>query len=156
MVRTTTVQLTDDIDGSQAAESVSFAIDGRSYEIDLSTEHADRLRHSLARFVAAARRAGRVDASSRRGQRRHRRPQGGDSRAVRAWASENGMPVSRRGRVPQAVVDQYTSAQQSPVTTTPVPAEPVPAEPALTEPVPAEPVPAEPTDKPKRTRRKSG
>ena len=150
MVRTTTVQLTDDIDGSQAAETVSFAIDGRSYEIDLSTEHADDLRHSLARFVAAARPAGRVNASSRRGQSRHRRPQGADSSAVRAWARENGIPVSPRGRVPQAVVDRYTSAQQSPV------AEPVPAESAAAEPAPAEPVPAERADKPKRSRRKSG
>ncbi len=47
MARTTTVQLIDDIDGSQAAETVRFAVDGRTYEIDLSTEHAEGLRHSL-------------------------------------------------------------------------------------------------------------
>jgi len=145
LARTTTVQLIDDIDGSQAAETVRFAVDGRTYEIDLSTEHAESLRHSLAQFVAVARRAGRVDASSRRGQGRHGRPQGGDSSAVRAWARENGLPVSPRGRVPQDVMAQYTSAQQAPV-----------AEPAPAEPVAAESVAAESADKPKRSRRQRG
>ncbi len=165
MARTTIVQLTDDIDGSEAAETVRFAVDGRTYEIDLSTEHAESLRDSLAQFVAAARRAGRVDANPRRGQARPGQPQGGNSSAVRAWARGNGVPVSPRGRVPQDVVAQYTRAQQAPVAqpapAEPAPAEsgtaePVPAEPVPAEPVPAEPVPAESADKPKRSRRKRG
>ncbi len=160
MARTTIVQLTDDIDGSQAAETVRFAVDGRTYEIDLSTEHAESLRVSLAQFVAAARRAGPVDASPRRGQHRPGRPQGGNSSAVRAWARKNGVPVSPRGRIPEAVVAQYNSAQQAP-TAQPAPAdpalaEPAPAESGTAEPVPAEPVPAESADKPKRSRRKRG
>jgi len=152
LARTTIVQLTDDIDGSAAAETVRFAVDGRTYEIDLSTEHAESLRDSLAQFVAAARRAGRVDASPRRGQGRQGRPQGGNSSAVRAWAKQNGVPVSPRGRVPQDVMAQYNSAQQAPAAQ-PAPA---PAESGIAEPVPAEPVPAESADKPKRSRRKRG
>ena len=135
MARTTIVQLTDDIDGSEAAETVRFAVDGRTYEIDLSTKHAESLRHSLAQFVAAARRAGRIDASTGRGQGRPGRPPGADSSAVRAWARKNGVPVSPRGRIPEAVVAQYTSAQQAPA---------------------AQPAPAESADKPKRSRRKRG
>lgn len=46
----------DDLDGSAAAGSVRFGIDGRAYEIDLSTQNAARLRRILAPFVAAARR----------------------------------------------------------------------------------------------------
>jgi len=152
LARTTIVQLTDDVDGSAAAETVRFAVDGRTYEIDLSTEHAESLRDSLAQFVAAARRAGRVDASPRRGQGRQGRPQGGNSSAVRAWAKQNGVPVSPRGRVPQDVMAQYNSAQQAPAAQ-PAPA---PAESGTAEPVPAEPVPAESADKPKRSRRKRG
>ena len=152
MARTTTVQLIDDIDGSQAAETVRFAVDGRTYEIDLSTEHAESLRHSLAQFVAVAR---RVEPSSRRGQSRPGRPQGADSSAVRAWAADRGVAVSPRGRVPQAVVDQYTSAQPAPVAE-PVAAEPVAAEPAPAESAAAEPVPAQSADKPKRSRRQRG
>jgi len=159
LARTTTVQLTDDIDGSPAAETVRFAIDGRTYEIDLSAQHVDGLRNSLAPFIAAARRAGRVDASSRRGQRRHERPQGSDSRAVRAWAKQNGVAVSPTGRIPVAVHAQYTSAQQAPAAD-PAPAEPTQtesaAEPTPADPVPAEPAPAESGDKPKRSRRKRG
>jgi len=148
LARTTTVQLIDDIDGSQAAETVRFAVDGRTYEIDLSTEHAEGLRRSLAQFVAVARRAGAVDASSRRGQGRHGRPPGADSSAVRAWARKNGVPVSPRGRIPEAVLAQYTSAQQAPT------AEPAPAESVPAESVAVEPGAAEPADKPKRSPRK--
>jgi hypothetical protein len=148
LARTTIVQLTDDIDGSEAAETVRFAVDGRTYEIDLSTEHAESLRRSLAQFVAVARRAGRIDASTGRGQGRPGRPQGGNSSAVRAWARENGVPVSGRGRIPEAVLAQYTSAQQAPT------AEPAPAEPVPAESVAVEPGAAESPDKPKRSPRK--
>ncbi len=160
LARTTTVELIDDIDGSKAAETVYFAVDGRSYEIDLSAEHAEGLRHSLGAFIAAARRAGAGPASTRRGGGRPGPPGSPQASAVRAWASKNGVPVSGRGRIPEAVLAQYTSAQQASV------AEPAPAEPATTEPAAAEPVAAEPAaagpapaeaaDKPKRSRRKRG
>jgi len=120
LARTTTVQLIDDIDGSQAAETVHFAVDGRTYEIDLSTEHAESLRRSLAQFVAVARRAGRIDASTGRGQDRPGRPPGADSSAVRAWARKNGVPVSPRGRIPQASagpVHQRPAGTRSPTST---------------------------------------
>jgi hypothetical protein len=140
LARTTIVQLTDDIDdidGSTAAETVRFAVDGRSYEIDLSTEHADNLRQSLAQFVTAARSTGRVNARVGHVRVRQGRPSGAGSSAVRAWAKENGVPVSDRGRIPEDVLAQYTSAQQATV------AEPAPAEPAPAESGPAESVPAE-------------
>lgn len=169
MARTTIVRLTDDIDGSTAVETVPFAVDGRCYEIDLSAEHADNLRHSLAQFVAAARNTSRGNASVAPGRVRPRRPAAADSSAVRAWAKENGVPVSNRGRIPKDVLAQYTSAQQAtgakpaaaepvpaePVTAEPVPAESVPAESVPAESWPTEPVPAEPVaDKPKRSRRR--
>ena len=50
---------TDDIDGSEAAECVAFALDGREYEITLSEVNAARLRVIFAPFVAAAQPAGR-------------------------------------------------------------------------------------------------
>ena len=48
MAKKTTVMLVDDLDGSQAEEQVSFAVDGRSYEIDLSAANVARLRDALA------------------------------------------------------------------------------------------------------------
>jgi len=154
LARTTIVRLTDDIDGSTAVETVRFAVDGRSYEIDLSAEHADNLRQNLAQFVAAARSTCRGNGSVGPGRVRPGRPAAADSSAVRAWAKENGVPVAGRGRIPDDVLAQYTSAQQAtvaePAATEPVPAESVPAES-----VPAESVPAESVaDKPKRSRRR--
>ena len=57
MVAKHIVQLIDDIDASEAAETIVFAIDGATYEIDLSAEHAAQLRDALAVYVANARRA---------------------------------------------------------------------------------------------------
>jgi len=154
LARTTTIQLIDDIDGSKAAETVHFAVDGRSYEIDLSAEHAEGLRHSLGAFIAAARRAAAGPASTRTGGRRPGPPRSPQASAVRAWANQNGIPVPGRGRIPEAVLVQYTGAQQAPVAEL-APAEPEP-EPVAAESAAAEPVPAEAADKPKRSRRKRG
>ena len=56
MATMTTVTLVDDLDGSEASGSVSFALDGASYEIDLSEGNAEKLRDALAGYVASARR----------------------------------------------------------------------------------------------------
>jgi hypothetical protein len=61
MSRVTEVRLVDDIDGSKAAETVSFGLDRRMYELDLSEKNAGKLRDALAPFVASARRAGAAD-----------------------------------------------------------------------------------------------
>jgi Lsr2 len=55
MASNTTVELLDDIDGKAAAETITFGLDGRTIEIDLSEKHAKALRKDLARFVEAAR-----------------------------------------------------------------------------------------------------
>ena len=51
MAKTVIVKLTDDIDGGDADETVQFALDGRSYEIDLSTANASKLRDALKPYV---------------------------------------------------------------------------------------------------------
>ncbi|WP_328612264.1 Lsr2 family protein [Amycolatopsis sp. NBC_00345] len=58
MAQKVRVDLVDDIDGSDAAQTVPFALDGVTYEIDLSDGNAARLRDGLAPFIAAARRTG--------------------------------------------------------------------------------------------------
>ncbi len=55
MAKTVIVKLTDDIDGGEADETVLFALDGRSYEIDVSAANAARLREALRPFVEKAR-----------------------------------------------------------------------------------------------------
>jgi hypothetical protein len=48
MAKKTVVLLEDDIDGSEATETLSFALDGSEYEIDLNEGHAKELREALA------------------------------------------------------------------------------------------------------------
>jgi Lsr2 len=92
--------------GGPADETVRFAVDGTAYEIDLSKKNAAAFRRKLAPFIDHARKAGR-------GQRRRpgrtsasRERSGG----IRAWAQEQGIAVSARGRIPASVVDQYQAA----------------------------------------------
>ena len=115
MAQKVDVRFVDDLDGSEASGTVSFALDGRAYEIDLSDDNAARLRDSLATFVAAARRTG---ARRARGQRSSTseapaapaRPSREATAAIRTWARENGHEVSELGRIPKAVVEAYHSA----------------------------------------------
>jgi hypothetical protein len=106
MAQQTTVTLTDDIDGGKAAETVSFGLDGRIYEIDLSKKNATALRKALGEFTASARhvRAGKPAAKAVRSTARV------DAKAVREWAQSQGLTVSARGRVPAELVEQYQAA----------------------------------------------
>ena len=58
MAQQVQVLLVDDIDGGKAAETVSFSLDGVSYEIDLSAKNAAKLRDALSTWVGHARRSG--------------------------------------------------------------------------------------------------
>lgn len=49
------VDLVDDIDGSPAKHTVTFSLDGVSYEIDLNDGNAEALRSVLDRYIKAAR-----------------------------------------------------------------------------------------------------
>lgn len=73
MATQTTVMLVDDLDGSEADEQVQFMMDGKTYEIDLSSRNSKKLRDALAPFVAAARRSG-GRARSRAGGTQRERP----------------------------------------------------------------------------------
>ncbi|WP_433674819.1 histone-like nucleoid-structuring protein Lsr2 [Microbacterium gorillae] len=106
-------QLVDDIDGTVLdageGESVHFSLDGVAYEIDVTDANAAALRDALSPYISAGRRVGR-DASTVRAttpKRVGRRP---DLAAVRAWANDNGHPVSDRGRVPASVLEAYDAA----------------------------------------------
>ncbi len=107
------VILVDYIDGGSAEETVSFALDGASYEIDLNAGNAEKLRDALAPYVGAARKSGR-STSRNNGQRSSRRSgsaeRGGQAADIRAWAKTKSIEVSERGRIPARVVEQYEAA----------------------------------------------
>lgn len=108
MVQRVQVLLVDDIDGKEASETVSFALDGVSYEIDLTTENATKLRDNMSNWVGNARRAGGRKATGKRaGSSVGRRE---DLNAVREWGRQNGFKVSDRGRVSGDLQTAYDKA----------------------------------------------
>jgi nucleoid-associated protein Lsr2 len=106
MAQKITVTLEDDLDGGRADETVRFAIGGAGYEIDLSTSNAAAFRRQLAPFIAHARKAGRGP-RRQSGSSTASRERSGD---IRAWAKDQGITVSERGRIPASVVEQYQAA----------------------------------------------
>lgn len=105
MARRTFVQLTDDLDGSEAVETVSFGLDGVTYEIDLSDKNAKRLRKAVEKWAASSRRTGgRKRRGAARGWSEY------DPKAVRRWAESKKIEVPARGRIPKDVVEKFRAA----------------------------------------------
>ena len=111
MAQRVQVILVDDVSGGEASETVEFALDGVTYEIDLDNQNATRLREDLAPWIGQARRSGG------RRQTRRRAGAGGTSSGrseelakMREWGRENGFKVSSRGRVSQELQDAYAAA----------------------------------------------
>jgi len=115
MAQRVIIEMIDDLDGtSEAAETVTFGLDGVTYELDLSEKNAAKLRKSMESYVAHARRVSGKKLSGRKG--------GGSSSSssstgsgptpsvVRAWAKENGHDVPDRGRIPAEITEAYLAA----------------------------------------------
>jgi hypothetical protein len=98
--------LVDDIDGSNAVETVSFGLDGTTYEIDLNKKNAAALRDALAAYVGHGRKV-----TGARGRRSAAKTNVGPSaREVRDWARSNGFSVPDRGRIPGDVRAAFDKA----------------------------------------------
>ncbi|WP_300640341.1 Lsr2 family protein [Nocardioides sp.] len=109
MAQKVQIILEDDLDGGEADETVSFALDGTSYEIDLNEANATKMREALAPYVGHARKV----TGSRGGRRTSTKSSGGSGpspKEVREWARENGHDVPDRGRIPAEVREAYDAA----------------------------------------------
>ncbi|WP_033213780.1 histone-like nucleoid-structuring protein Lsr2 [Kitasatospora phosalacinea] len=120
MAQRVQVILEDDLDGGSADETVTFALDGVAYEIDLKSDNAEKLRGLLAPYVEKGRKqSGRLTAPRRGGggggRSTGRAAAAGqaDTAKIRTWAKENGLPVNDRGRVPSNVREAYEKANAS-------------------------------------------
>ncbi|MDR1710932.1 MAG: Lsr2 family protein [Propionibacteriaceae bacterium] len=103
MAQRTRIELLDDLDGGPAEETIVFGLDGKAYEIDLSTKNAAKLRDFLTTYVNAGRKVS--------GTRRRRGVAGtGDAGNIRAWAQAQGLQVSSRGRVSAEIRQAYDQA----------------------------------------------
>lgn len=102
-------QLVDDLDGSEASETIVFGLDGRTYEIDLNDKNAAKLRKALEPYVNKGRKLSQTRGSKRVGA--GRAVADSDTAQIRAWAKENGYEVNDRGRVPADIKEAYAKAK---------------------------------------------
>jgi hypothetical protein len=113
VAKKTVVTLTDDIDGSEAAETVEFGIDGLLYGIDLSVAHAEELRDRLTAYREFGAELGRYhtrSSASALPKRVQRRGDAERNRDIRRWARENNLPVKARGKLSDSVIAKYDAA----------------------------------------------
>jgi hypothetical protein len=110
MARKTFIQLTDDIDGTPIADgtgyTVTFAVDGIAYEIDLSDAHLAELHQALTPYTNAGRRTGRKSNGTAGATKTDK----AELAKIREWARQNGHEVSDRGRVSGTIRDAYDAA----------------------------------------------
>jgi hypothetical protein len=127
VVTKTVVSLVDDLtgEGDDDVESLSFGIDGATYEIDLSEDNAAALRDALATYIAAARRTGgRRHGANRPGRggtvtaiassstTRSAAANRAESREIREWAQAKGFQVAARGRIPEDIRERWATEQK--------------------------------------------
>ena len=110
MAQRVNIVLEDDLDGSPADETVSFALDGATYEIDLSAANASALRDALAPYVGHARRAAGRRTATKAASARSTSGGKRDVSEVREWARANGHKVSERGRLSAEILAAYDKA----------------------------------------------
>ena len=111
MAQKVTTTITDDIDAVQgietpASETITFSFAGKNYEIDLSKENATTMRENFGFYAEHAREVSGGHSAPRRPRQRNRAHSGD----VRAWAQAQGITLSDRGRIPEAIVAQYEAA----------------------------------------------
>ena len=102
--------LIDDIDGSDADETITFSFEGVEYRIDLNQKNADKFRKVVAPFVDSAQRIGGRSRRAGAGRVRTQRAST-DAAEVRAWAVAQGYDVPARGRIPNDVRAAFEAAQ---------------------------------------------
>lgn len=108
--------LTSDISGEEIAdgkgETVTFALDNTTYEIDLTSKEADKFRGLFQDHIAAGRKvtSRSSGASTRRSSGSGRSKE--ELAEIRTWAQENGHTVSERGRIKQDIIDAFDAAQK--------------------------------------------
>ncbi len=107
MARRIQVVIEDDLNGGPADETMSFGLDGVTYEIDLNARNADKLRSCLAPYIEVGRKSA---GPKRRSTAATKSTSSSRSAEVRQWAQDNGIAVSARGRVSADVIAKYDAA----------------------------------------------
>lgn len=116
MAKSTTVTITDDIDGSTGASEIAFSYRGVAYTIDLGKKNATALDKLLKPYIDAATkvpsRSRNVPTGTRARRSAVKTSVPSDVGTIRAWATANGLAVNSRGRISQTVRDAYAAARK--------------------------------------------
>ena len=111
MAKKVITTLVDDLDGTEITdgegETIRFAIDGISYEIDLSPTNAEKLRDALQPYIDNGRRTRNTAPQQTRPASASSSNSREDLAAAREWLNNNGHKVSDRGRVPAKLLELY-------------------------------------------------
>ncbi|MFC9357084.1 Lsr2 family protein [Rhodococcus sp. NPDC057014] len=114
MARKVVVEMVDDIDGTafgEDGESISYAVDGIEYVIDLKDEHAKELRETFDYYITHSTRVGgRKHRSDRPGTATAGKRSREETKKIRAWALEQGYELSSRGRIPAEIEQAFRAA----------------------------------------------
>ena len=112
MALITRVYMVDDLDGSEDdVSTVTFNLDGKNYEIDLSAANAEKLRGKLSKFTDAATKVTSKGSAARRGSKAATvRTPHDQTQAIRDWARSNGFQVSDRGRISRSIQEAFEAA----------------------------------------------
>lgn len=109
----------DDLDDSQEAEeTLLYLVDGEYWEIDLSVDNARKFREAFAKYVQASRSVPAKEAARRLAADSGTSGIGTsygeyDPAVVRAWAQQNGIEISDKGRVPEHIVTMWRRGTQT-------------------------------------------
>jgi hypothetical protein len=109
------ILLVDDLDGTEAEETITYTVDGQDYEIDLSEDNAKKFRDVLAPFLEKSRTVERQPVTVTPIRTTRRRGGGGgsgrdDLTEIREWAKAQGHQVSERGRIKKEIIEEYDAA----------------------------------------------
>ncbi|MDN4611067.1 histone-like nucleoid-structuring protein Lsr2 [Arthrobacter burdickii] len=112
MAQRVQVQLVDDLNGEEAQETVRFGFEGTEYEIDLTTENAEKLRSTLSEYVEKGRKSngGKRSQGGTKSTSRNKRQ---NTQEIRQWAQDHGYNPSSRGRINQTIVDAYNEYNEA-------------------------------------------
>jgi hypothetical protein len=108
MAKKTLSKYFSDVSGDEIGDdspTLSFALEGTSYEIDLTDSEKQALRDALAPYVGVARK------TTRGATRKRSSAAGSVSKDVRDWARENNIDVPARGRIPASVVEAFENSR---------------------------------------------
>lgn len=106
-------QLIDDLDGSDADETVRFSVEGVDYEMDLSKRNVGKFNTTLQPWVEVATKVGRTSRAApyRRAVSDGRTPATAAdrdrNREIRDWLVATGFAINDRGRIRQHLVELW-------------------------------------------------